>query len=96
LPVGSRRATLGPKETQVLTDYIRAAMHRAIYDKLEDGTYFGEIPGFEGVWASAQTLEACRQELQEVLEDWLLLGLRLGHPLPIVEGIDLTVTQDVA
>jgi predicted RNase H-like HicB family nuclease len=80
----------------VLTDYIRAAMHRAIYDKLEDGTYFGEIPGFEGVWASAQTLEACRQELQEVLEDWLLLGLRLGHPLPIVEGIDLTVTQDVA
>jgi predicted RNase H-like HicB family nuclease len=74
----------------VLTAYIQAAMARAHYERLpEDGTFYGEIPGFQGVWANTTTEEECRRELQEVLEDWLLVGLRLRHPLPVVEGIDL-------
>ncbi len=76
----------------MLTAYIRAAMKRVQYEKLEDGSYYGEIPGFQGVWGNAPSLEACRDELQEVLEDWILVGLRLGHPLPVVDGIDLNVT----
>lgn len=75
----------------MLTDYIRAAMQTAYYEILsDDGTYYGEIPGFQGVWANADTLEACRQELQEVLEEWIVLGLRLGHRLLEVDGIRLT------
>ena len=66
----------------MLTAYIDAAMARARYKIIEDGTYFGEIPRLQGVWANAKTLEACRQELQEVLEDWLILKLRDGDPLP--------------
>ena len=66
-------------------------MARAEYEGLEDGTSFGRIPGFQGVWANAPTAEECRAELQEVLEDWLLVGLRLGHELPVVSGIDLNV-----
>ncbi len=54
----------------MLTDYIRATMHRAKYEILEDdGTFYGEIPGFQGVWANAKTLEACRDELESVLQD---------------------------
>jgi predicted RNase H-like HicB family nuclease len=65
-------------------------MARARYERLsEDGTYYGESPGFPGVWANTANEENCRRELQEVLEDWLLVGLRLRHPLPIVDGIDL-------
>ncbi|HSJ57330.1 MAG TPA: type II toxin-antitoxin system HicB family antitoxin [Anaerolineae bacterium] len=79
----------------MLTDYIRAAMRRAVYEILEDGTYYGEIPGFQGVYANAQTLAGCAEELQEVLEGWIVLGLRLGHFLPAVEGIEL-VAQEVA
>ncbi len=76
----------------MLTAYIEAAMARAQFERLADeGTYYGEIPGFQGVWANAPTPQACRAELQEVLEDWLLVGLRLGHPLPVVNGIDLNV-----
>ncbi|MBI4499432.1 MAG: type II toxin-antitoxin system HicB family antitoxin [Chloroflexi bacterium] len=75
----------------MLTDYIRAAMRHAHYEILDDGTYYGHISGFQGVWATAPTLEACREELQEVLEDWLLVGLRRHHPLPVVNGIDLNV-----
>lgn len=76
----------------MLTQYIQAAMKRARYEILaDDGSYYGEIDGFPGVWANADTLEACREELIEVLEDWLLIGLRLRHVLPVVDGIDLNV-----
>ncbi|MGI8913986.1 MAG: type II toxin-antitoxin system HicB family antitoxin [Chloroflexota bacterium] len=73
----------------MLSDYINAAMRQAGYELLGDGSYYGEIPVFQGVWSNALSLDACRKELQEVLEDWILLGIRLGHTLPIVDGIDL-------
>lgn len=80
----------------MLTAYIQAAMHRAQYELLDDCTYFGEIPGFRGVYANEDNLEACRNLLQEVLEGWLLLSFAKQLPVPVVDGIDLTVTEDVA
>ncbi len=74
----------------MLVRYIKAAMHRATYEPINDGTYFAEIPGFDGLWANAETLEATRDELEEVLEGWIILGLRLGHTLPVIDGIDVT------
>lgn len=73
----------------MLTDYIAAAMKRAKYKLLDDGTYFGEIPGFKGVWGNANSLDACRQELQEALEGWLLIGLQKNTRLPVLNGISL-------
>ncbi len=73
----------------MLITYIQNAMRLAKYEILEDGQYYGEIPGFKGVWAQAENLEACREELQSGLEDWLVLGLHLGHELPAVAGIQL-------
>ncbi len=74
----------------MLTKYIDAAMHHAKYEILpEDRTIYGEIPITPGVWANADTLEACREELREVLEDWLLLGIRRQIAIPVVDGIDL-------
>lgn len=73
----------------MLVTYIQNAMRLAKYEILEDGSYYGEIPGFEGVWAQAEQLELCRDELQSALEDWLILGLRMGHKLPVVAGIQL-------
>jgi len=75
----------------MLTKYIDAAMRRAEYEDLGDEGWFGHIPGFQGLWANAPTLDEARQELRSTLEDWLLIGLRLGHPIPIVDGIDLNV-----
>ncbi len=73
----------------MLVTYIHTAMRLAKYDKLEGGQYYGEIPGFAGVWAQAENLEACRDELQSALEDWLIIGLRMGHKLPAADGIQL-------
>lgn len=72
-----------------LTSYIEGAMEMAAYEKLEDGTYGGEIPSLEGVIAFGATLWQCEQELRSTLEDWILLGFHLGHSLPVVAGIDL-------
>lgn len=73
----------------MLTTYIQRAMAKAHYELMENGCYFGVIPGCDGLWAQAKTLEACRAELQSTLEDWLLLGLQLGHKLPVLGGVNL-------
>ena len=73
----------------MLTEYIQKAMRQAKYELMENGRFFARIAGFEGLWAEGPTLEDCREELQSTLEDWLLLGLQLGHTLPVIEGIDL-------
>ena len=73
----------------MLTAYIEEAMKRARYKILQDGTYYGWVEELAGVWAQASTLEECRTELQSVIEDWLLLGLKLGHELPVLGDIDL-------
>ena len=73
----------------MLTEYIGAAMHQATHVLLPEGEgYYGEIAVLPGVWANAPTLELCREELRRALEGWVVLGLRLGHTLPMLAGID--------
>jgi len=73
----------------ILTEYMEQAMDHAVYDKLDDGTFAGRIPPCKGVVAFGATLRECEDELRSTLEDWILVGLKLGHPLPVIEGIDL-------
>ena len=64
-------------------------MAQAAYDKLHDGTYGGRIPACPGVVAFGATLRDCSAELRSTLEDWVLPGMKLAHPLPVIAGIDL-------
>jgi predicted RNase H-like HicB family nuclease len=83
----------------MLLDYIQAAMKKAKYEVLsDDGSYYGHIPPCRGVWANERTLEGCRDELQSVLEDWILIGLWHHHRLPIIDGLNINVRkqQEVA
>lgn len=78
----------------MLTRYIQGVMKRARYEiLLQDETFYGEISGFDGVYANAKTLEACREELEEVLEDWILLRVSRPLSLPIVDGVDITIKE---
>jgi len=72
-----------------LTEYLEEAMAAAVYDKLEDGSFVGRIPPCKGVIAFGSALRECEQILRSTLEDWLVVGLKLGHPLPVIAGIDL-------
>ncbi len=73
----------------ILSGYIEEALAHATYDKLDDGTYAGRIPACKGVVAFGTTLRRCEDELRSTLEDWILVGLKLGHPLPVIASIDL-------
>jgi predicted RNase H-like HicB family nuclease len=75
----------------MLVEYIEAAMRKGVYELLADNEgFFGRIPECPGVWANAPTLEACREELQSVLEDWILIKLRHNDTdFVVIDGIDL-------
>jgi predicted RNase H-like HicB family nuclease len=78
-----------PAIRYILSEYVEKVMAQAVYDKLEDGTFAGRIPPCKGVVAFGKTLRECEDELHSTLEDWILVGLKLGHPLPVIGGIDL-------
>ncbi|BAZ23756.1 hypothetical protein NIES4073_46450 [Kalymmatonema gypsitolerans NIES-4073] len=80
----------------MLKNYIQAALHWATYELLDDGTFYAEILGLQGLYANAPTLEACREELKDSLEEWIVLGLQLGHSLPVLDRISLSFKKDVA
>ena len=78
----------------MVRQYIDAAMRRAKYEILpEDSTFYGEIAGFDGVYANASTLEACRDELEEVLEEWVLFRISRNLDLPTVDSLELRIRK---
>jgi predicted RNase H-like HicB family nuclease len=83
----------GQRNTMI-REYISAAMSKAHYETLlDDGSHYGEIPDCNGVYANAATLEECRNLLEEVLEEWLLLRISRNLPIPIVNGLDLRIRE---
>jgi predicted RNase H-like HicB family nuclease len=78
----------------MLLEYVQAALRHARYEILpDDGTYYGEIPVCNGVFGNAATLEECRRELQEVLEEWILFRVSRQLALPTIDGIELSVKE---
>lgn len=77
----------------MLTEYIQKALELAVYKILDDGTWFAEIPGFQGVWANGKNVEDCRRELMEVLEEWLILKIRDHDTVPVLEGTELKIEK---
>ena len=75
----------------MLIEYINKAMSKAVYEKLEDGTYCGKIRDCSGTIAFGNTLYDCQNELKSVLEGWLIVKIRHGDRLPIIAGFDLNV-----
>ncbi len=80
----------------MIRKYIQKAMESAHYELLsDDGSFYGEIPECSGVYANAKTLEVCRQELEAVLEEWILLRLHRNLQIPEIDGVAIKVSQEV-
>jgi predicted RNase H-like HicB family nuclease len=77
----------------ILVKYCEQALQQAKYKTLEDGTWFAEINDFEGVWGNGATVEDCRTDLLEALEEWVILKLQDGEALPVVEGVTIKVSE---
>lgn len=79
----------------MFTEYVAKAMQQADYEKLEDGTWYGEVPDLKFTWANAPTLEECRTKLRDEVEDWLIFAISRHTPIPTLGGITIAVPQPV-
>jgi predicted RNase H-like HicB family nuclease len=67
----------------MLVEYVEEALRRARYEIIEDEEpFYGEVRELRGVWATGKTLEECREELREVVEEWVVFRLRKGLRIP--------------
>ena len=71
--------------------YILEMMKLAKFEKLEDGTYYGCIPKFKGIWANESTKRECEKVLREVAEEWILLKVSQKNIPPAIHGKRLIV-----
>ncbi len=76
----------------MIVEYIDRALRRATYEKLDDGTFVGEVEGLRGVLANAETLEACRDQLAEVVEGWVLFRVANGMEVPELDGVRVSAS----
>ncbi len=75
----------------MIVTYIDSALRRATYEQLKDGQFVGEVPGLDGVLATAPTLEGCRDQLAEVVEEWVLVRVARGLRVPALDGVTVAV-----
>ncbi len=77
----------------MLLRYIASALKNAKYEILENGKIYCEIPELQGVWAEGNNVEECRNELMEVVEEWIFLKLRDNDVIPVLNAIDLNSSR---
>lgn len=80
----------------MFAEYIQAALERAAYKTLggEEEPIFVSVPELPGAWATGKTVEEARKSLIGVIEEWILLGVRLGHPIPSIGGHTISYPQE--
>ena len=78
---------------EVRAEVAERALHGAHYDKLEDGTFCAEVPELRGVIATGDTLEECRDQLAEVIEEWVLVRVSQGLEVPPLDDIEIKVQK---
>lgn len=82
----------GTLPTGLIDRYVLNAMLRASLEQMEDGRYFAEVPGLQGVWADGDSEQAAYNELHETLQAWLKLKIdHADRDIPKIAEIDLNV-----
>ena len=75
----------------MISSYIDRALHRAQYEKVDDNEFCATVPGLRGVIATGRTLEQCREQLAEVIEEWVLVRVAQGLSVPRIGGMTVEV-----
>ncbi len=77
---------------QLIKRYAMLAALRADTERLDDGSWYAEVPGFPGVWAQADSESEAIKEVETVVRDWTVLKiLDKDKDLPVIGMIDLNV-----
>jgi len=77
----------------MFSEYIEAALERAVYKIIEDEEpIFVSAPELQGAWATGKTVEEARKELISVIEGWIALRLRMERSIPPISGHVITAS----
>jgi predicted RNase H-like HicB family nuclease len=79
--------------TTMLVRYIDTALRRARYRHMEDDSFCATVPGLRGVVALGRTVEACRDQLAEVVEEWVLIRVARGLKVPPLGRVRVEIKQ---
>jgi predicted RNase H-like HicB family nuclease len=77
----------------MISRYVERALRRARYVEAEDGSYCGTVAGLRGVISTGSTLEVCRAQLVEVIEEWILVRVARGLAVPPMGGARVEVKR---
>lgn len=77
----------------MILKYIDKALRRARYTQPDPGVFCATVPGLRGVIATASTLETCRDQLAEVIEEWVLVRVARGLSVPPIGGVTVSVKK---
>jgi predicted RNase H-like HicB family nuclease len=81
----------------MLIQYIQAALEHAKYEIIDDEEpYYGEVPELQGVWASGNSLEECRKNLEEVIDEWIIIRLKKGLFIPPLGNFNFETSGEIA
>ena len=81
----------------MLLQYIQVALERAHCEIIEDvEPFYGEVPALAGIWATGKTLEECRRNLAEAIEDWVLFSIAKGLPIPALGEVSIHLPEKAA
>ena len=75
----------------MITAYVDRALRRARYERVDDGEFCATVPGLPGVIATGRTLERCRDQLAEVVEEWVLVRIARGLSVPRLGRVTVEV-----
>ena len=77
----------------MIQKYIAKALARARFAKLEDGSVCATVPGLKGVLAIGDDRRACKEQLAEIVEEWVLVRVSQGLSVPKLDGIGVQVRR---
>jgi len=77
----------------MISRYIEQALARATYEQLEDGSWSAHVRQLRGVIATGTSIEACRSQLGEVVEEWILVRVARGLSVPRIGGVAIRVRK---
>ena len=77
----------------MISRYVERALERAQYRLFDDGTFSATVRGLRGVIATGTSLEACRRDLAEVVEEWVLVRIARRLNVPALDGVTLSVRR---
>jgi predicted RNase H-like HicB family nuclease len=81
----------------MLLKYIQTALEHAHYEMIEDEEpFYGEVPPLAGVWATGKTLEECRRNLTEAIDDWVLFSVAKGLQVPTLGQVAIHLPEKVS